>query len=101
MEESNFNDATGLHSLTPSKIKYQQISHILPENVIIAKNSRCDPKSLIPKLIKVIIMLILNRVVANTFKKVRTAFAKKIVTINQKINPLTSNCYGFAIKLWG
>ena len=39
-------------------------------------------KILIPKLIKVIIMLILNRVGANTFKKVPTAFAKKIVTIN-------------------
>ena len=39
-------------------------------------------KILIPKLIKVIIMLILNRVVANTFKIGPTAFAKKIVAVN-------------------
>ena len=39
-------------------------------------------KILIPKLIKVIIMLILNRVVANTFKIGPIAFAKKIVAVN-------------------
>ena len=64
-------------------------------------HNRIPYKLLIPKFIKVIILLILNKLVANTFKKEKRCNnyfpKKKKVIVNWKI----SNWHGFAIKLWG